>query len=149
MHQSVYSVGQCSVFPRDHSNNNDMFRISKRLAQAAESISRNEFLDAIAEVCPAAASSKHNGGLPLGEKYHWHLTDLLLIALALAISGGVDSMALALMCRTYLPANGTALHALVVDHGLRTTSHDEARSVKEVLTKRLRRFLDLCMISQF
>lgn len=46
---------------------NDMFRTSRRLAQAAEYISRHEFLDALVKVCPAAASSKHNGGLPLGE----------------------------------------------------------------------------------
>ncbi|TID21633.1 putative amino-acid permease [Venturia nashicola] len=98
-----------------------MFRISKRLAQAAEPISRCEFLDAIAEISPAAASLRDNGGLPL----------------ALAISGGVDSMALASMCRTYLPENGTTLHALVVDHGLRATSHDEARKVKQLLTQRL------------
>jgi hypothetical protein len=44
-----------------------MFRYSLRLAQAAEYISRHEFLDALAEVCPAATTSKHNGGLPLGK----------------------------------------------------------------------------------
>ncbi|QDS74483.1 hypothetical protein FKW77_006859 [Venturia effusa] len=99
-----------------------MFRISRHLAQAAEFISRHEFLDAIAEVCPAAAATKHNGGLPL----------------ALAVSGGVDSMALSLMCREYLPENGTTLHALVVDHGLRSASYDEATKVKQVLRQRLR-----------
>ena len=44
-----------------------MFRRSRRLAQAVEYISRHEFLDALAEVCPAAVTSKHNGGLPLGK----------------------------------------------------------------------------------
>jgi hypothetical protein len=44
-----------------------MFRHSLRLAYATEYISRHEFLDALAEVCPAATTLKHNGGLPLGE----------------------------------------------------------------------------------
>lgn len=130
-----------AVFLQDYSNN-DMFRISQKLSlktlcQPADSISRHEFLDALAEVCPAAASSKHNGRLPLGEKCHGHLIEVLLIITALAVSGGVDSMALALMCREYLPDNGISLHALVVDHGLRSASHDEATKVKQLLEQRL------------
>jgi tRNA(Ile)-lysidine synthase TilS/MesJ len=46
-------------------------------------------------------------------------------------------MALALMCRKYLPENGTTLHALVVDHGLRPSSNDEAMRVQQTLTHRL------------
>ncbi|KAE9975460.1 hypothetical protein BLS_002585 [Venturia inaequalis] len=42
-----------------------MIRTTKRLTRAADSISRDEFLDALAQVCPAAVLSKHNGGLPL------------------------------------------------------------------------------------
>lgn len=51
-------------------------------------------------------------------------------------------MALALMCREYLPENGTTLHALVVDHGLRSSSHDEATRVKHSLMKRLSMFFN-------
>jgi tRNA(Ile)-lysidine synthase TilS/MesJ len=46
-------------------------------------------------------------------------------------------MALALMCREYMPENGTTLHALVVDHGLRPSSRDEATRVQQTLKRRL------------
>lgn len=69
--------------------------------------------------------------------------------IALAVSGGVDSMALALMCREYLPENGTTLHALVVDHGLRAASHDEPTRVKQLLAQRLSKYPELSLIVQF
>lgn len=47
--------------------------------------------------------------------------------LALAVSGGADSMALALLARDYCVPRGGRLLALVVDHGLRAESAQEAR----------------------
>lgn len=48
-------------------------------------------------------------------------------ALGVAVSGGADSMALAILARDWVrPREGSAL-ALVVDHGLRPTSAHEAR----------------------
>jgi tRNA(Ile)-lysidine synthase TilS/MesJ len=46
-------------------------------------------------------------------------------------------MALALMCREYMPKNGTTLHALVIDHGLRSSSNEEANRVQQILIQRL------------
>lgn len=62
---------------------------------------------------------------------------LLLTIPGLAVSGGVDSMALAVMCREYLPRDNTELHALIVDHGLRPSSSEEAEKTSETLTSRL------------
>lgn len=47
--------------------------------------------------------------------------------LAVAVSGGADSTALALLARDYCAARGGAVLALIVDHGLRAESGDEAR----------------------
>jgi tRNA(Ile)-lysidine synthase len=47
--------------------------------------------------------------------------------LAIAVSGGADSFALALLARDWVAAQGGAVLALVVDHGLRAESADEAR----------------------
>jgi tRNA(Ile)-lysidine synthase len=47
--------------------------------------------------------------------------------LAIAVSGGADSFALALLARDWAAAQGGAVLALVVDHGLRTESAEEAR----------------------
>ena len=46
--------------------------------------------------------------------------------LAVAVSGGADSMALALLTARWSTARGGSLLALVVDHGLRPASGDEA-----------------------
>jgi tRNA(Ile)-lysidine synthase len=46
--------------------------------------------------------------------------------IAAAVSGGADSMALALLADTWIRERGGSLLALVVDHGLRTTSATEA-----------------------
>ncbi len=49
--------------------------------------------------------------------------------LALAVSGGADSMALALLASRWATARGGAAVALIVDHRLRPDSSDEARLV--------------------
>lgn len=49
--------------------------------------------------------------------------------LAVAVSGGADSMALALLADTWARAQGGRVTALTVDHGLRRESADEARQV--------------------
>ncbi len=46
--------------------------------------------------------------------------------LAVAVSGGADSMALALLARDYCAARGGVVLALIVDHGLRAGSAGEA-----------------------
>jgi tRNA(Ile)-lysidine synthase len=51
-------------------------------------------------------------------------------SLAVAVSGGPDSMALAWLARDWVRAQGGALLALIVDHGLRPGSADEARRVR-------------------
>ncbi|MEX0808987.1 MAG: tRNA lysidine(34) synthetase TilS [Dongiaceae bacterium] len=48
---------------------------------------------------------------------------------AIAVSGGCDSMALALLARDWVSARGGRAIALTVDHGLRTDSAAEARLV--------------------
>jgi tRNA(Ile)-lysidine synthase len=48
--------------------------------------------------------------------------------LAVALSGGADSLALALLARDWADARGGGVTALVVDHGLRRGSADEAQS---------------------
>jgi tRNA(Ile)-lysidine synthase len=45
---------------------------------------------------------------------------------AVAVSGGADSMALALLTRDFVAARGLAMLALIVDHGLRAESAAEA-----------------------
>jgi tRNA(Ile)-lysidine synthase len=57
-------------------------------------------------------------------------------ALAVAVSGGADSMALAILARDWVCPRGGTLLALVVDHGLRTASNDEARTTIERLKHR-------------
>ncbi|HBK04420.1 MAG TPA: tRNA lysidine(34) synthetase TilS [Acetobacteraceae bacterium] len=47
--------------------------------------------------------------------------------LAVAVSGGADSMALAILTRDWVRDRGGSVIALVVDHGLRPASGDEAR----------------------
>lgn len=57
-------------------------------------------------------------------------------SLAVAVSGGADSMALCRLLHKYVQKNGGRLIALTVDHGLRSESAEEARWVYEE-TKRL------------
>lgn len=49
---------------------------------------------------------------------------------AIAVSGGRDSMALARLCADYANGRSHDIVALIVDHGLRETSTDEARQAK-------------------
>jgi len=53
--------------------------------------------------------------------------------LAVAVSGGADSMALALLLRDWTAARQGRLWALVVDHGMRPESGDEAHAVGAAL----------------
>ncbi len=50
-------------------------------------------------------------------------------AVAVGVSGGPDSMALAFLLQGWTQAHGIALHILTVDHGLRPESRDEAAQV--------------------
>lgn len=54
-------------------------------------------------------------------------------ALALAVSGGGDSMALAVLCARVLLARGVKLKAYTVDHGLRSGARAEAAAAGEAL----------------
>jgi tRNA(Ile)-lysidine synthase len=49
-------------------------------------------------------------------------------SLTAAVSGGADSMALALLARNWIRARCGTINALVVDHGLRSESEQEARA---------------------
>ena len=57
-------------------------------------------------------------------------------ALAVAVSGGADSLALCLSAQEWAVARGGAVTALTVDHGLRAGSADEAAQVGEWLRAR-------------
>ncbi len=57
-------------------------------------------------------------------------------ALAVAVSGGPDSLALAMLAKAWSDARGGSLVALTVDHGLRPESTGEARQVGRWLKKR-------------
>jgi tRNA(Ile)-lysidine synthase len=54
-------------------------------------------------------------------------------ALAVAVSGGRDSLALALLAHEWAGARGGHVLALIVDHGLRRESADETRTTRERL----------------
>jgi tRNA(Ile)-lysidine synthase len=53
--------------------------------------------------------------------------------IAVAVSGGGDSLALALLLQEWVAARGGEMLALTVDHGLRPDSAAEARQVKKLL----------------
>ena len=56
--------------------------------------------------------------------------------LAVAVSGGADSMALALLAHAWVRHGGGTMTALTVDHGLRPEAAGEARQVGVWLTDR-------------
>jgi tRNA(Ile)-lysidine synthase len=53
--------------------------------------------------------------------------------LAVAVSGGADSLALAMLADAWARARGGSVIGLVVDHGLRAAAADEARLAEQVL----------------
>lgn len=55
---------------------------------------------------------------------------------ALAISGGPDSMALALLAHAWAEPRGIVLHAITVEHGLRAESANEAEQVAQWMDAR-------------
>lgn len=61
----------------------------------------------------------------------------MFVAIAIAVSGGVDSMALALLCRRLQEEQRGTLcfRALIVDHKARQDSTEEAKAVALSLRK--------------
>jgi len=57
-------------------------------------------------------------------------------SLALAVSGGSDSLCLAYFTKVYASEFGNKIHVLIVDHNLREESYQEALKVKAMLGKR-------------
>ena len=57
-------------------------------------------------------------------------------SLALAVSGGSDSLCLAYFAKVYASEFGNKIHVLIVDHNLREESYQEALTVKAMLGKR-------------
>ena len=57
-------------------------------------------------------------------------------AIAVAVSGGGDSVALTLLMHQWAEKNGAKVHAFTVDHGLRPGSRAEAENLHAALTKR-------------
>ena len=56
--------------------------------------------------------------------------------IAVAVSGGADSMALCLLTYQFITEKGGQMIALIVDHGLRPCSAEQARLTMEKLTQR-------------
>ena len=57
-------------------------------------------------------------------------------SLALAVSGGSDSLCLAYFSKIYSYEFGNKIHVLIVDHNLRKESHQEPLKVKAKLKKK-------------
>ncbi|KAF3941790.1 hypothetical protein ABW19_dt0205293 [Dactylella cylindrospora] len=59
--------------------------------------------------------------------------------IAIAVSGGIDSMALAHLCRKLRESDtefkDTEFHAIIVDHAIREGSDEEAKAVENIMTK--------------
>jgi len=55
---------------------------------------------------------------------------------ALAVSGGPDSLCLAYFAKIYSSEFNNKIHVLIVDHGLRKESSQEALKVKKILSKK-------------
>ena len=61
-----------------------------------------------------------------------------------AVSGGPDSLALAALCKAYTLNKNTKFYYLLVDHGIRKNSYQEAQKVKKLLKKGKHFIKDLC-----
>lgn len=87
-----------------------------------------------------AAAPEAPAGRPLDAGAFGALMDGLLASpparMAVAVSGGADSMALALLARDWARGRGVELTALTLDHRLRATSTDEAALVGRWLAAR-------------
>ncbi|CAG8587096.1 9878_t:CDS:2 [Diversispora eburnea] len=55
--------------------------------------------------------------------------------MCIAVSGGVDSVALCYLLNRYCEENKHKLTAFIIDHQLRSNSTEEASHVAELLTK--------------
>lgn len=78
-------------------------------------------------------------GIHLEKAFREHLTKLLPFAggrIAVALSGGADSMALTLLAADWARGNNTEIVALTVDHGLRAESAEEAQTVNAWMRER-------------
>jgi len=53
--------------------------------------------------------------------------------IGIAVSGGVDSMALAWLTKSLAEAENMKVHAFIVDHGARPESAEEAQKVAEIM----------------
>lgn len=53
--------------------------------------------------------------------------------IGIAVSGGIDSMALAWLTRSLAAAENMEVHAFIVDHGARPECAEEARSVAQIM----------------
>ena len=82
-------------------------------------IGEDEFLGALRRVLP---SSMEGDGKP--------------VTVGLAVSGGVDSMALATLYAKYRNEGMPDLHGFIIDHKARPESAKEARWVADQLNKR-------------
>jgi hypothetical protein len=115
-----------------------MIRLGQRLAKEAQFISKDEFLESLFRIFPKESNPN---GYSLGMFNDCsHISssqDCSLLLSALAVSGGVDSMALAVMCKKYLPGKDTHLEAFIVDHKLRPSSTTEALTVQKTLNDSL------------
>ncbi len=88
-----------------------------------------------------SAPARPAGGDPLGEEEFARLMALLgpfepAPRLAAAVSGGADSLALAVLAAAWAKAVGGSVAALVVDHRLRPDSTAEARRAARLLRDR-------------
>lgn len=76
--------------------------------------------------------------LPLTfEEFHERMNDIAIGGsrkIAVALSGGGDSMALACLLKQWCDSNEKKMVALIVDHGLRTASKHEAKQVGQWMT---------------
>ena len=69
-------------------------------------------------------------------KNHIGISKLILLMKGVAVSGGVDSMALCTLLRQHRETKGwpKKVYAYTVDHGVRPESSTEANEVKKLVT---------------